>query len=74
LCSTHFSSKAIKIWLTFPENIWIRDAYHAKILSQKLFVCYFAMGSKRVSDFPLIKSERMKTGEELDTLFDPIPK
>jgi hypothetical protein len=74
LCSVQFSSKAIKIWSTFPENIRIRDAYHAKILSQKLFLCYFGMGSKRVSDFPLINSELIKTGEELDTLFDPIPK
>ena len=46
---------------------------HTKIL-HTLFMFNFGMGSKRVYDFPLINAELDKTGEELDTLFDPIPK
>jgi hypothetical protein len=45
-----------------------------KIYSTKHFMYNFGMGSKWVCDFPLLKSELVKTGEELDTLFDPVPK
>jgi hypothetical protein len=74
LCSVDFSSNAIKIWSTFPENIRIRDAYHAHKISQKLFMCYFGMGSKRVSNSsPVFISSEFIKGKS-DTLFDPIPK
>jgi hypothetical protein len=40
LCFVHFSSKAITFWSTFPENIRIRDAYHAKRNITKVVYVY----------------------------------
>ena len=47
ICSVHFSSKAIKIWSTFPENSRISDAQNAKNTAQKHLCVILAWGLKR---------------------------
>ena len=52
--AVHFSSKAIKIWSTYPEKIRISDAQNAKKNFPKDCICYFGVGSKSVSNSSLV--------------------